>query len=184
LLAFARLSASQVENGPVDLRRVVREVIGGLRQNGIKDVDIRVDEPLPWVKAHPAVLEQAVRNLAENAVKFVSRDRRPVLHIYAQCTAQTVKLHVADNGVGIASADAKRVFKMFERLRPDEYPGTGVGLAIVQRAVQKCNGRIGFESEPGRGSTFWIEMQRSQNLNVPNLSDANQTPVYADAGDT
>jgi signal transduction histidine kinase len=69
-----------------------------------------------------------------------------------------VRLHVADNGVGIARAEQEKIFRMFERLRPTQFPGTGLGLAIARRAVQKCGGDIGFKSEAGQGSTFWIEV--------------------------
>ena len=71
----------------------------------------------------------------------------------------SVRIRVQDNGIGIPREYHERLFRIFERLNPAEtYPGTGVGLAIVKKAVEQMKGRLGLESEPGRGSTFWIEL--------------------------
>jgi signal transduction histidine kinase len=70
-----------------------------------------------------------------------------------------VRLWVEDNGIGIASEHRERIFRVFERLhRAEEYPGTGIGLAIVERAIVRMGGTVGVESEPGQGSRFWVEL--------------------------
>ncbi|HVE39707.1 MAG TPA: ATP-binding protein [Planctomycetota bacterium] len=105
------------------------------------------------------LLLQVVENLLSNAVKFVAPGVSPRVSIRAERKDALVRVWVEDNGIGIPAQYHDRVFGVFERLnRPEEYPGTGIGLAIVRRAVQRMDGRIGFESEVGRGSRFWIEL--------------------------
>jgi len=120
---------------------------------------IDVATPLPGVLGHDVLLLQVVENLLSNAVKFVAPGVSPRVSIRAERKDALVRVWVEDNGIGIPAQYHDRVFGVFERLnRPEEYPGTGIGLAIVRRAVQRMDGRIGFESEVGRGSRFWIEL--------------------------
>jgi len=86
----------------------------------------------------------------------------PVVRVGVDLDPRLARIRVRDNGIGIDARYHDRIFKMFERLSAsDEYPGTGVGLAIVKKAVERMNGEIGLESEPGRGSCFWIQLARS-----------------------
>lgn len=105
----------------------------------------------------PVILTQALTNLLSNAVKFVPPGLPPRVHVRAETVECRVRLWVQDNGVGIAPGHRDRLFRLFERIDPS-FPGTGVGLAIVKKAAEKIGGAVGFESEPGRGSRFWMEL--------------------------
>jgi signal transduction histidine kinase len=83
----------------------------------------------------------------------------PRVRIWTEEDSLRVRLFVADNGIGIATDKHERIFQIFERLHGIEtYPGTGIGLAIVRKGMERLGGRAGVESTPGRGSTFWIEL--------------------------
>ena len=118
------------------------------------------------VLANPASLELAVTNLLSNALKFVPRGKRPEVRIRVEVLEDWVRLWVEDNGIGIPSQHRGKVFELFQRLHArEEYPGTGIGLAIVKKAVERMGGRVGLESTPGKGSRFWIELTRNSQYN-------------------
>lgn len=118
-----------------------------------------VRNPLPRVVGVRTTLTQAVHNLIGNALKFVPPDRPPEVILRSEVKDGFARLWVEDNGIGIAEAHQERVFHMFERLHGVEsYPGTGIGLAIVRRGVERMSGAVGVESAPGEGSRFWIEL--------------------------
>jgi len=114
-------------------------------------------EPLPAVNADPALMRVAVGNLLANAVKFTGPRERATIRVYPVVAEGQAGLAVADNGVGFGMAYADRLFGVFERLHhAEEFEGTGVGLAIVRRIVQKHGGRVWAEAEPDRGATFFL----------------------------
>ena len=119
---------------------------------------IRIAGPLPRVLANEAGLTQCFSNLLGNAVKFVEKGRIPHVTIRAEQHGPLVRLWFEDNGIGIAPDMQARVFGMFQRLSKD-HEGTGIGLALVHKVVERMGGRVGVESEPGAGSRFWIELQ-------------------------
>jgi PAS domain S-box-containing protein len=112
-------------------------------------------EPLPAVPVHPAHLQQLFQNLIGNAIKYRSPHRSPIVHVSADRRDGQWLFSVTDNGIGIEHEFKENIFGLFKRLHTsDEYSGTGLGLAICQRIVDRYDGRIWVESEPGRGSTF------------------------------
>ena len=120
---------------------------------------IQIERPLPVVMGHPLTLHQALTNLLANAIKFVTPGEEPLVRIGATRRDGTVRIQVEDNGIGIAPEYHERIFRIFERLNPAaDFPGTGIGLAIVRRAMERMGGRSGVDSELGRGSRFWIEL--------------------------
>ena len=107
------------------------------------------------------VVDQLALTLA-NGIKFVPPDRTPEVRVRAERRDGLVRLWVEDNGIGIAPEHHERIFRVFERLhRSSDYPGTGIGLAIVRKAMERMGGSAGVESELGRGSRFWIELPRA-----------------------
>ena len=112
---------------------------------------------------HRATLGQVVGNLVSNAIKFIPKGVAPQVRIRAEDQGEFVRLWVEDNGIGIAPEHQQRIFRIFERLHGVEtYPGTGIGLAIVQKGVDRLGGRVGLESAEGAGSKFWIELKKAQ----------------------
>ena len=110
-----------------------------------------------------AFLTQCITNLVGNAVKFVRNGEIPRVKIRSETAKERVRLCVEDNGIGIAPKDQQRIFGMFERLHGSEsYEGTGIGLAIVRKAVDRMGGQLSVESEPGKGSTFCIDLRPAE----------------------
>ncbi|HWQ90163.1 MAG TPA: ATP-binding protein, partial [Clostridia bacterium] len=122
---------------------------------------LHVQRPLPKVRANPGVLKEALVQLLSNALKFVPAGVTPNIRIWAE-GEETIRLWFEDNGIGIPAQYHDRVFHVFERLHgTEDYQGTGIGLSIVQRGIERMDGRVGMESEPGKGSRFWIELPRA-----------------------
>jgi signal transduction histidine kinase len=113
------------------------------------------------VIANSTLLNQVVANLLLNAMKFVASEQVPEIRVFAEERGEFARLCVEDNGIGIHSAHVEKLFHVFQRLHTQEqYPGTGIGLAIVKKAVERMGGLAGVASVPGRGSVFWIELPK------------------------
>jgi signal transduction histidine kinase len=162
LLAFSRISQQQVELEPVNLQSVIESVLVRL-QNEIQEKNARVESPGPWpmVLAHAPTLAQVLFNLISNALKFVAREVTPRVRLRTEERAGFVRLWVVDNGIGIAADHQDQVFRPFIRLQGEKFPGTGIGLAIVQKGVERMGGRVGVESMSGMGSRFWLELKKA-----------------------
>jgi PAS domain S-box-containing protein len=164
LLNYSRLTRVQITPQPTDLNVVVTEALKQLTaQIQEKQAQVRVVSPLPRVMAHRSTLVQVVVNLIGNAVKFTKSDTQPLIDIFATSERQDeqnwVRLWIVDNGIGIAPQHQERVFRVFERLHGAEsYPGTGIGLAIVRKGLERMGGQVGVESQLGQGSRFWVEL--------------------------
>ncbi len=159
LLAFSRLAREEIRLEPVDLGVAVKKTLDELSSEvQARHAEVTVTGPLPRVQAHGVILGQVLTNLISNALKFVAPGTHPRILIRAEAQERTVRLWVEDNGVGIADRHKERVFGVFQRLNKTEnYPGTGIGLAIVKKAMERMKGEVGFESQIDRGSRFWIE---------------------------
>jgi signal transduction histidine kinase len=107
------------------------------------------------------LITQCVSNLLSNAVKFISPGATPRVEISAEAIDDgSVRVWFKDNGIGIASENHKRIFRLFERINPaTEYEGTGIGLTIVRKAIERMDAQVGFESALGKGSNFWIQLK-------------------------
>jgi signal transduction histidine kinase len=163
LLAYSRLSRLELKFEPVELDTVMASVLSVLsEEQKRKDARIEVKRPLPQVVGHPATLEQVLTNLISNALKFVAPNVVPRVDVWGEAGDGWVRLWVEDNGIGIEPEFHERIFRVFERLHgAGTYPGTGIGLAIVRKAIERMGGRVGVSSAAGRGSRFWIELQRA-----------------------
>lgn len=115
--------------------------------------------PLPAVIADPRQLARVFQNLISNSLKFRAAGRPPVIHVSAQARNGEQVFAIQDNGIGIAAGDLQRIFEIFQRLHSrDEYPGTGIGLPLCKRILERQGGRIWAESRPGSGSTFFFSL--------------------------
>jgi CheY-like chemotaxis protein len=160
LLNYSKLGTTPVTVAPLSLNAAVGHAItmlSALIEQSHAQVEVQTG--MPAVVGHEATLVQVIMNLVANAIKFVEPGMRPEVKIDAEQTQERVTLHVRDNGIGIGPQYQERIFQVFERLHESEaYPGTGVGLAIVKKGVEKMGGTCGVKSEPGRGSCFWVEL--------------------------
>jgi signal transduction histidine kinase len=160
VLTYTRVLRADVKIEPVELDALVRQVIGIYPQLQSGEVEIQIEGVLPKVMGGEASLAQCISNLLTNAVKFVAPGTKPRIKIRAEAIAADIRLWVEDNGIGIAPEDQVRIFKMFERVdRATAYEGTGMGLTIVRKAVERMGGQMGVESEFGHGSKFWIQLK-------------------------
>jgi signal transduction histidine kinase len=142
---------------------VVKDVLGQLTEEVKQShAEVTVEARLETVWGDLLLLTQALTNLISNALKFVLPGRPPKVRIWTEDRGAKVRLWVEDQGIGISlkNRDSK-LFRVFERLEGERYPGTGIGLAIVKRAADRMGGSVGVESEEGKGSSFWIELNKS-----------------------
>ncbi len=160
LLEYSRLTHIEVTFEAVDAREALDAALHQLRQDILeKGATVRVASDLPKLRGNRAVLIQVFTNLISNAVKFGGE--RPAVEVRAEQDTRRIRIVVEDRGIGIAPQHHERVFRAFERLHGVEsYPGTGMGLAIVRKGIERLGGRVGVDSEEGRGSRFWVELPR------------------------
>ena len=161
MLAFSRISQQRLELAAVNLQTVVASVLSRLQED-IREKNARVEASGAWptVLAFQPILEQVLTNLVSNALKFVPPGTAPVVRLRAEDIQDFVRVSVEDNGVGIEPDYQTQIFRLFNRLHGDKYPGTGIGLAIVQKGVERMGGNVGVESTPGQGSRFWIDLRK------------------------
>ncbi|HUR44718.1 MAG TPA: ATP-binding protein, partial [Candidatus Saccharimonadales bacterium] len=162
VLNYTQLISAEVKLAPVDLDKLTREILATYPDWQAPKAQITLDGQLGCVLGHEGFLTQSIANLLSNAMKFVKAGVEPQIRIRGEAGKRpdTYRLWIEDNGIGIAAEDQKRIFGMFERIHSSEkYAGTGMGLMIVRKAVGRLGGEIGFESELGKGSRFWIELQ-------------------------
>lgn len=160
LLSYSRVSRETITVSTVFLSKIVQKVLQELEQE-IKNAEahIEVQEPLHQVRGNTTLLTQVVSNLISNAIKFRRSDRPATVRIWTEQTGNRVRFYVRDDGIGIEPEHQERIFRVFERLHGIElYPGTGIGLAIVRRAIERMGGNVGVQSQPGEGSLFWFEL--------------------------
>jgi len=184
LLEFSKVSRQEVVLSRVEIEPLIEE-LDVLVKPSVR-LALTIHAPLPPVRAHKGLLQHVLSNLIDNAVKFVPPQSAPKITISAELVPQgspntrsrklifsstepapheaefssnQVRIWVQDEGIGIPREVHQKIFGIFERgAASDLYPGTGIGLAIVVRAMQRMGGTCGVESEPGKGSRFWLDL--------------------------
>jgi PAS domain S-box-containing protein len=158
LLDYGRLGHQEFPLHRVNLEAHVDTAVSDLVQKGKVNADIQLARPIPDVIANGFLIDQVLKQLLTNAVTFTGNEK-PRVEIRGESHDSMVRLSVQDNGIGIAPEYQEKVFRLFERLQPNEIvPGTGIGLALVFKAVQRMKGSVGVHSKPGKGSRFWVDL--------------------------
>jgi PAS domain S-box-containing protein len=162
VLSYTRHLHSKLPMERVDLNRLVRDIVETFPNGEPIRPDIQIEGTLPKVIGNEALLTQCISNLLSNGIKFVSPGTTPRLEVSAEtCDQNSVRVHFKDNGIGIARQNHERIFRLFERIHPTaQYEGTGIGLTIVRKATERMDAQVGFESELGQGSNFWIQLKK------------------------
>lgn len=154
LLAYSRVGTRGKEFCSVDMNAVLARATENLRAAIAERQAALTCDRLPPVMGDDTQLTQLLQNLVGNAIKFAGQEP-PRVHVSARREDGNWRFSVADNGIGIDPAQSEKVFVIFQRLHTrDEYPGTGIGLAICKKIVERHGGHVWVESEPGKGSTF------------------------------
>jgi signal transduction histidine kinase len=160
ILTYSRVARDDLEVASVDLNRLIHDIIEEYPGFQPPRAKITIRGPIPAVLGHQGSLTQCVSNLLGNAVKFVPPGVTPAIAIDGERDGAEVRVRFCDNGIGIDPAALPKIFKMFERVHPQgKYEGTGIGLAIVRKAVERMGGSVGVDSTPGKGSQFWIRLR-------------------------
>jgi signal transduction histidine kinase len=154
LLAYSRVGTKGNAFAPVDANEVLIQAMADLRLK-IRESDTAITyEPLPTVQADASQLVQVFQNLLSNSIKFRG-ETKPAIHVSAQRNEDAWQFSVRDNGIGFDPAYAEKIFIIFQRLHPASvYPGSGIGLTICRKIIERHGGRIWAESEPGKGALF------------------------------
>ena len=167
LLTYSRMERRDLSFMQIDIPLLIDELLFE-REHEITSrcVQVRIEMPLKHITCDRDSMRQILGNLLDNAIKFTQERSDAVIEINGSETDKCWKISVKDNGIGFDAKYQGRIFGIFQRLhRIEEYPGTGVGLALVQKAVQRMGGTVRAESEPGSGAVFCVEIPKSQNLN-------------------
>jgi len=160
LLAFSRLNTQAREFEPVIMDVALNDVLNNLKTSITYNKAHISYDSLPVVKADPSQINQLLQNLIANAIKFCG-EGPPRIHISAEEQKEQWLFYVKDEGIGIDPQYQEQIFRIFKRLHTrEEYEGTGIGLAICKRIVERHNGKIWVESELGKGSTFYFELPK------------------------
>jgi len=159
LLAYSHIERRHLYVSDVDVNASIAAILAEcddeIRKRGVK---VRLELAPLRISVDSEGLVLVVRNLIENALKYTRSVATPELTIHGRQQGELVLIEIADNGIGFDMKYHDQIFKIFQRLHRDDYPGTGIGLALVRKAVQRMRGRVWAQSEPGRGARFFVEL--------------------------
>lgn len=159
ILIYTRVARGPASLQNVDVEQLLRQIIAERPELQPPQAEISIQSPLGSVCGHEAHLTQCITNLLGNAVKFVAPGTQPRIRIRSEVHENEIRLWFEDNGIGVPREAQERIFGIFERMHDEKlYPGTGIGLSIVRKAAERMGGSVGLESEPGKGSRFWLQL--------------------------
>jgi PAS domain S-box-containing protein len=159
VLTYSRLSRREIELRPLDLQKLLQELFLETAELNRQVHCITIETPLHNVVGHEPSMLQVLYNLVSNALKFIRPGEQPHVRIRTSNRNGSIRISVCDNGIGIKPEYHHRLFGMFERIHPDRaYDGTGIGLAIVRKAVERMGGKVGVVSDGTTGAEFWVEL--------------------------
>jgi signal transduction histidine kinase len=162
LLAYSRLSRAEIQLDRVDPATLIADVLEQLNlEVKERQATVEVREPVAPVRGNTLTLTQVFLNIISNAFKFVHKNVSPRVVIRTEARGAKVRIWFEDNGIGILPEHQDRIFRIFERLnRQENYPGTGIGLAMVHKAMSRMDGTCGVESDGRTGCQFWVELEK------------------------
>lgn len=160
LLSYSRLTLIEFQPQEIRLSRALKDAVSQLSwELDQRKAEVQIQRSSRHLLGNYAMFVQVMANLISNGSKFVPEGTKPLIKIYDEEANGFVRVYVEDNGIGIAPEHQHRIFRVFERLHGREsYSGTGIGLAIVEKAITRMKGRVGLESDLGKGSRFWVEL--------------------------
>ncbi len=157
-LQFSKAGRREMKLGPTDAAALLHGIIQSYPSMQPPKALIRLEGKIPSVLGNEAGLTQCFSNLLNNAVKFVQPGKVPEVRVRAETREGFVRLWFEDNGIGIPKQAQGKLFVMFQRATT-QFEGTGVGLALVKKVAERMGGKVGMESEPGKGSRFWLDLR-------------------------
>jgi signal transduction histidine kinase len=157
-LQFSKAGRREMRLEPTDATALLHDIIRSYPSMQPPRAVIGLEGKIPAVLGNEAGLTQCFSNLLGNAVKFVQPGKVPEVRVYAETRGPFVRLWFEDNGIGIPKQAQGKLFQMFQRATT-EFEGTGVGLALVKKVAERMGGKTGVESEPGKGSRFWLDLR-------------------------
>jgi signal transduction histidine kinase len=162
LLAYSRLERRELTTDRIELGPIVNSLVDEKRREAAQHpVDFVIDVNGATVLADASGLAQSLRNYLDNAIKFTRKVKEPRIEVGSKERAESCVLWVRDNGIGFDMKHHDQIFDIFQRLNVTaDYPGTGIGLAIVRKAMERMGGKAWAESEPGHGATFYLEIPK------------------------
>jgi PAS domain S-box-containing protein len=160
VLSYSQASRADLPLTPVHSGRLLRGILESYPNLQRPSVEVELTGDFPLVLANEAALTQCISNVLTNAAKFVAPGVRPRIVVWAEIHGDRARLLFQDNGIGIENTSHEKIFGIFQRASRN-YEGTGIGLAIVKKAIERMNGSVGLQSKLGCGSTFWLELPRA-----------------------
>jgi PAS domain S-box-containing protein len=159
VLTYSRIGRRELALKLVDLNQLVEEVIDAYPSIRTSQAEVIVQHPLHSVLGSHSLLVQCVSNLLDNAAKFIPAGSKARIRLWTSLSGSKTRLYIEDNGIGIPADSLSKIFEPFQRAHPDAgYEGTGMGLAIVRKAIQRMGGTVGVQPRDSQGSTFWLEL--------------------------
>ena len=162
ILAYSRLERRELKSDRIELRPMINSLVEEKkRETAEREIDFKIDVNGATVLADASGVVQSLRNYLDNAIKFTGKVSEPCIEIGSEEGDKNCLVWVRDNGIGFDMKHHDRIFDIFQRLNVSEdYPGTGIGLAIVRKAMERMGGRAWAKSEPGHGATFYLEIPK------------------------